>query len=762
MVLNTGPTPSQLVQNTLIGGGITTSNISYAGGSASRATFTNGNSTNLGLNNGIVLSTCPANLILNPVSYLMSNNLGLPGDADLDAINNGCQTYDACILEFDFIPMSDTVKFRYVFGSEEYPNYVCSQYNDVFAFFVTGPNPTGGNYNDFNIARIPGTNLPVSVNSVNSGTPGGSYNPSGCTSLSYSNYYVNNIAAGGTNIAFNGFTKPLTAWCKVIPCQTYHIKIAVADGYNGLYDSSVFLEANSFVSDSYLITSSYSNTSSNTATEGCSQGIFSFKLSSPASTPYTINYVLGGSAINGTDYSFVPGSITIPVGQDSAAIIINPLIDGQAEGNETVSITYTSGCTPQTSTINISDYFPMQVSTSNDTAICIGTSTTLLSNVSGGSTPVSYSWSNGASGSNSINVSPTTTTTYIVTVTDNCALSATSDIIVTVHSIALSTTSTDELCGQSNGTASAVATGDCSGGPTFLWNTSPPSTTATINNLAAGNYSVTVSCGVCTATADVIIHNNQSVSVGLGTVNDSHCGQADGSASIYASGGTEPYSYLWSSSPEQTSPFLQNVTHGQYVVSVTDAVGCTGTASVHVGEHPKPTASFISDPSVSVIGNDITFYNFSSNSIQSFWNFDDGIVSNETNPVHSYQTSGVYQVWLIVQDAFNCIDSTSNEVIINEDVTFYVPSAFTPNRDGLNDYFGPEGLGLNNDFFEMSIYDRWGKLQFRSYDINNLWDGSSMQTGNPCPEGSYTWIILLKNFKWDVKLYRHTGVVNLL
>ena len=170
LVISNTLNPQQLVQNVLVGGGVTTSAWSYTGGANSKGTFTNGAMTNLGLNSGIVLSTGTASLIDNPASYFMSLDLGLAGDAQLNAINNGTTTHDASILEFDFVPLSDTVKFRYVFGSEEYPNWVCSQYQDIFAFFVSGPNPAGGNYTNYNIAQIPGTTLPVSVNSVNNGS----------------------------------------------------------------------------------------------------------------------------------------------------------------------------------------------------------------------------------------------------------------------------------------------------------------------------------------------------------------------------------------------------------------------------------------------------------------------------------------------------------------------------------------------------------------------------------------------------------------
>ena len=839
LIINTAPTPAQLVQNTLVGNGITTSNISYTGGVASRGSFTNGSTTNLGLNNGIILSTSLVNLIVNPASYLMSNDLGLSGDADLNAINNGCLTYDACVLSFDFIPMSDTVKFRYVFASEEYPNFVCSQYNDVFAFFVTGPNPSGGNYSNYNIAKIPGTNLPVSVNSVNIGTPGGSYNASGCTSLSYANYYVDNASVAGTDIAFNGFTKPLTAWCHVIPCQTYHIKLAVADGYNGLYDSGVFLEANSFISNTYHVNTYYLNSSSNSAIEGCAQGVFSFVLSSPATSPYLINYTVSGSASNGIDYPTIPNSITIPTGQDSASIVINPIFDGLPEGTETVIITYTNGCTPQTDTIYIADYTLLQATTGNDTIICSGGTATLMATIAGGNPPFTYSWSNGVTGSNPINVTPTITTTYIVTITDNCSSTATSSVLVTMNSLAATTSVTDEFCGQSNGSVTANASATCLSGLTYQWNTIPSATTQTVNNLQSGVYSVTVSCGTCSTTASATIINNPGPSINVSSVISSNCGQSDGSATIEATGGHQPYQYAWNTSPVQTNALLQNVPAGSYsvtvtdsngctasqlvtinnisellitvassteahcgqpdgsvtinttggngsyaymwntipaqttqqlqnvglgsyIVTVSDALGCTGTMGVNVSEYQSPVASFTADPSVTFTDNNISFFNFSTNSTLYSWNFNDGTSSIDQNPTHSYQLPGKYLVWLYAQNNFNCIDSTSREIIVNENVTFYIPNTFTPDNDGINDLFGPKGVGLNNDLFEMYIFNRWGGIIFYTTDINILWNGKTTNSDSFCPQGVYTWVVLLRIHGGTEHVTRYTGTVTLL
>ncbi len=173
-----------------------------------------------------------------------------PGDADLDAILSGnTQTFDAAVFEFDFTPMFNTLLLDYVFASEEYPEYVCSAFNDVFAFLLTGPNPKGGNYNEYNVAMIPGTDIPVAINAINPGMVGASGTPFGCLgagSLAFSDLYVDNT--GGISVQFDGFTSKLQMRTPVIANEFYTIKIAIADAGDGVLDSAVFLEGHSFKS----------------------------------------------------------------------------------------------------------------------------------------------------------------------------------------------------------------------------------------------------------------------------------------------------------------------------------------------------------------------------------------------------------------------------------------------------------------------------------------------------------------------------------
>jgi len=420
--------PQQLVQNVLLGAGVSVSNIQYTGSLSAIGSFI-GTSSNIGIPSGIILATGNISDAIGPNnSGFAGLDLSKPGDQQLTNIA-GYDTYDAAVLEFDFIPSSDTIRFNYVFGSEEYPEYVCSSYNDVFAFFLTGPNPLGGMYNNKNIALIPNTTIPVAINSINSGSPGSSYTASGCISLSYSNYYIDNI--NGTTVQYDGFTKVLEAVAHVVPCQTYHIKIAIADAGDGIYDSGVFLEAKSFSSPTVDI-SAIASTNDSIMVEGCGVAVFTFTRDNASSSqPFTIHYIIGGTATNGVDYQDINGnpiadSIVFMPGQDSAFLIINPIFDGIPENDETVTILIPQilSCSNDTvkATIYIKNVNPMVINITGDTVICpqLGESSNINVNFTGGYGPFQYIWEPNISNNATATVTPEQTTTYFVKVIDTC------------------------------------------------------------------------------------------------------------------------------------------------------------------------------------------------------------------------------------------------------------------------------------------------------------------------------------------------------
>ncbi len=236
-------TPEDMVEY-LIGPGVYYDNVTYQGADIASGIFNNGSSTNIGIETGIFLTSGAGYIIPGPnTSTSAGVNNGLGGHPLLNSITTAT-TYDASVLEFDFLPLNDTVKCRFVFGSEEYNEWVFSSFNDVFGFFVTGPNPDSGFYMNKNIALVPGTEIPIAINNVNNGYAPAGVVPSGpCTNCEY---FVDNT--NGATIEYDAFTTVITLWVLVIPDEEYHFAIAIGDAGDHIYDSGVLLEGTSFKS----------------------------------------------------------------------------------------------------------------------------------------------------------------------------------------------------------------------------------------------------------------------------------------------------------------------------------------------------------------------------------------------------------------------------------------------------------------------------------------------------------------------------------
>jgi hypothetical protein len=222
----------------LAGSGVTISNVVYTGAPLAAGTFTGGSGI-IDFDSGVALSSGYVSSVLGPNnSSSMSGANGTPGDAALAALA-GEDTYDAAILDFDFVPTSDKVTFQYVFGSEEYNEFVNANFNDVFAFYVNG----------VNYATVGSPAVPVSVDTINDG------NPYGSTPNSHPELFVNNeylwdtgdpMPAGARNTQLDGLTKTLIFEAPVVKNQTNHMRLAIADAGDEIYDSDVFIKAGSF------------------------------------------------------------------------------------------------------------------------------------------------------------------------------------------------------------------------------------------------------------------------------------------------------------------------------------------------------------------------------------------------------------------------------------------------------------------------------------------------------------------------------------
>lgn len=226
----------------ILGPGISYSNVTSQGifGDASQASigiFSNGDCVPLEFEEGIILSSGTVANVMGPnTSGSTSAALGLPGDPDLEALIPGHNTYDASWIEFDFIPDDEHIFIQYVFGSEEYNQYVNTGFNDVFGFFVNGEN----------IALLPGTDIPVAINNVNNGNAQEGEAAEGpCTNCEF---FIDNADLSNPpyDIECDGMTTLLTATAEVTPGEVNTIKLAIADAGDPNLDSWVFIKAESF------------------------------------------------------------------------------------------------------------------------------------------------------------------------------------------------------------------------------------------------------------------------------------------------------------------------------------------------------------------------------------------------------------------------------------------------------------------------------------------------------------------------------------
>jgi hypothetical protein len=242
-----GWTADSLVRNILLDNGVTISHARFNGSSGvidcnSIGIFGTGNTpTNLGIESGLILASGGISVVVGPNNdegFSVPTTCGYYYDNDLASIASD-EPYDVAVLEFDFVPWDNMLSFSFVFGSEEYMEYVGLGYNDVFGFFVEGANPAGGYYDHQNMALVPRTTEAVSIDNVNL------YHNSA--------YYIDNT--GGSSIQFDGFTTVIEVSFDVIPMSNYHIKMAICDVGDDMFDSGVFLEAHSFSTNlSYSMT----------------------------------------------------------------------------------------------------------------------------------------------------------------------------------------------------------------------------------------------------------------------------------------------------------------------------------------------------------------------------------------------------------------------------------------------------------------------------------------------------------------------------
>lgn len=385
-------TPGQLVQVHLLGNGISASNITGSLATGSSGSFTATQASGLGITGGIILSTGLAVNAAGASNFFASSPLGASGDQLLNAIVAPQQTHDAAMVEFDFVTVTDTVEFDFVFASEEYNDYVNSAFNDVFGFFISGPGYSGIT----NVAVIPGTNTPIAINTINNGYAFGAANGP-CTNC---NYFIDNLVVPNpVQTSYDGLTTVMKIKFPVQPCAPYHFKIVIADVSDAIFDSAVLIGENSFAPCSPL------------------------KIHHPLSSvsPDTAYICTGGSV-----------TLTAPVGPGlswSNGEITNSITVTQPG---TYTCTYFHGNCVATAMINV-----VVQPTNIQTPVISQNGPTLISNITSSPT-ITYQWSlNGSpiAGATNSTYNPTVNGCYTLTIYEGSCESASNSLCITNTSL---------------------------------------------------------------------------------------------------------------------------------------------------------------------------------------------------------------------------------------------------------------------------------------------------------------------------------------
>ncbi len=429
----------------------------------------------------------------------------------------------------------------------------------------------------------------------------------------------------------------------------------------------------------------------------------------------------------------------------------------------TVTVTSSTTCSNKDSIIIKLNPRPIAAITGGGT-VCAGDSITL--SATGGKT---YKWSSGES-VQKIRVAPATTANYMVTVTESTGCTDDELTAVTVVPLPLpQITGKNTICAGE----STILSG--SGGNTYQWNPGGNSQNINISPVTNTTYNLTVTgTGNCTASSSV------AVTVIALPVPDFISDKSSGCVpqqitftdqSVTAAGSVYTWDFGDLSGIMNINPPnpIQNTYKkaGTYSVElkITTPEGCSKTIKknnmIHI--YPRPSALFSYSPlNPTTFSPDVNFTDQTSNVLNRNWNFDDAASTDNTSdmakPSHRFSGAGYYKVTLIVEDTNHCLDTIINDVHVKADFTFYCPNAFTPNNDGVNDFFSPKGLGISESTYELLIYTRWGEEIFKSKDLNLGWDGTVNAVA--CPEGVYAWQSRFKDI--EGKSYVYKGNVTLL
>lgn len=501
-----------------------------------------------------------------------------------------------------------------------------------------------------------------------------------------------------------------------------------------------------------------------TDNNGCTIN-YNTQITEPASLNITLtaNDVTCFGAMNGNASAAVTGGTgTYSYWWNTSPSQTTASINLLDDGNYTVTVTDANNCTA-VAIATISEPSPLTINVNGSGMICPGQIIPISVNAVGGNGNYTYHWNNNLGNASTHNVSPTTATNYSVYVTDvNGCTSTTLPINVTVNDINLANitvSGTPFLCFGNTGSVLAILTGG-NGVYSYSWNNGLPNGAGphSIQPAASGYYTVTIldDCGN-TRTESVYVDVEQLPVVTLTPQSIVECGEANLNFTNNSSN-TGNYSYAWNFGDGNTASGA-NVSHsydasGNYTVTLTMTSnnGCVGSGNAvqNITVNPIADARIESDKTTTTIFTpEFRFYNTSVNSNTCFWDFGDGNTSTQQNPIHTYENEGTYTVMLIAYNVNGCNDTTYQTVIVNPEFTFYIPNAFTPDGDGINDTFFGKGTHIAE--YNIMIFNRWGELLFTSDNLDMGWDG--FHKGQESKPDVYVYKIKLKDDMGDYHFY---------
>ncbi|MGB0165425.1 MAG: choice-of-anchor L domain-containing protein [Luteibaculum sp.] len=757
--------PDYLASEILVGGGVSLSNISWYG-SRSQFGFFTGGDVEFGMDSGIVICSGNAEAVDR------ANNLsgsGLAGEASYDIPNGANQgggdadltrlaietaqklgntppniTTDAASISFNFIPVGDSIKFRFAFASEEYPEYVGSQFNDIFGFFIAGPGlngpfsapaqfPNGA----INLAQVPQQDLAITVSSINEDLN--------------SQYYVDN-QNGLANTHHDGFTVLIEVSLAVESCQEHYFKLAIADGEDGTYDSAVLIEASSFSSSKFEIAQgSTFQVDAENYVEGCGNASLSLSRAQGINFPDTVLLQLDASSeADFNDISDLPDTLIFAPGERRKDLIFQILNDGLAENAENLVLRLSpvNGCfTDELIAYRILDYREHEIAGPAQDTLVVSCTTGIVQItpvVTGGYGFYKYSWTD--------NGNPRNEKDSILTVSNpaegdiiELEVGDTCSSLVQRKSWYLKLKAGDPLRAFYPARYDIVCPEKIQVIPpdSILGGTEP--ITSTLYNVWGtivgsgiplqldstmdfpdGPYFIETIDACGTVERQRIIINNEDLSFFRPVQNWTDTAICLGNSvevSWTASGGGQPYYTQWPDAFDSsaTSRIFTPTRDTTITLIAKDFCGSEKTLTYFLDAY-QPRADFeVVYREDKVIAN-----NFSSaRQPEFFWYLDSLLFSRDFNvevPLTDYND---HDLSLVIVDAAGCTDSLSK--IIGPPLPIYVPRAFTPNGDGLNDVFLVSAPEL--DRFELWIFDRLGNQIFYTDQQGKTWDGKHRGTG---------------------------------